>query len=77
MDAVVARMDDVAARMDAIVARIHTRVFLRRGDGQDRIEYSLPLALIAIVAMVAVGAVGTTVNTLFWETFQSAIASAV
>jgi len=39
-------------------------------------EYGLLVALIAIVAMVVVGTVGNTINTAFWETFNSVIASA-
>ena len=62
--------------MDAVVALVHGLVF-RRDDGQDLIEYGLLVALIAIIAIVAVTAVGTTVNNVFWETFTSAIASAV
>ena len=42
-------------------------------DGQDLIEYSLLVGLIAIVAVVAVTAIGTTVNALFWQTFANAI----
>ena len=70
-------MDAVVARMDAVIARVHKLVFLRREEGQDLIEYGLLVALIALVAMVAVGTVGTTVRTMFWDTFQAAIASAV
>ena len=62
--------------MDAVVALVRKLVF-RHDDGQDLMEYGLLVALIAIVAIVVVTAVGTTVNTLFWETFTSAIASAV
>jgi Flp pilus assembly pilin Flp len=69
-------MEAVVARMDAVVARVRKLAF-RRDDGQDLIEYALLIALISIVAMVAIGAVGTTVKTVFWDTFTSAIASAV
>jgi len=62
--------------MDAVVALVHRLVF-RRDDGQDLIEYGLLVALIAVVAIAVVTAVGTTINTLFWETFTSVIASAV
>ena len=62
--------------MAAVVALVHKLVF-RHDDGQDLMEYGLLVALIAIVAIFVVTAVGTTVNTLFWETFTSAIASAV
>ena len=64
------------ACMDAVVALVHRLVF-RRDDGQDLIEYGLLVALIAVVAIAVVTAVGTTINTLFWETFTSVIASAV
>ena len=62
--------------MDAVVALVHRLVF-RRDDRQDLIEYGLLVALIAVVAIAVVTAVGTTINTLFWETFTSVIASAV
>jgi Flp pilus assembly pilin Flp len=61
--------------MDAVLTLVH-RLVRTRDDGQDLIEYGLLVALIAIVAMVAVGAVGTTVNTTFWQTFNSILASA-
>ena len=62
--------------MEAVVALVHNLVF-RHDDGQDLIEYGLLVALIAMVAVLMVTAVGTTVNTLFWDTFTSVIASAV
>ena len=62
--------------MDAVVALVHKLVF-RRDEGQDLIEYGVLVALIAIVAIAVVAAVGTTINTVFWETFTSVIASAV
>ena len=58
--------------MDAVVALVH-KLILRPDEGQDLIEYGLLVALIAVVAFVAVTAVGTTVNTVFWQTFASAI----
>jgi Flp pilus assembly pilin Flp len=61
--------------MGAVVALVHKLVF-RRDEGQDLIEYGLLVALIAMVAILVVTAVGTTINTLFWETFTSVIASA-
>ena len=61
--------------MDAVLTLVH-RLVRTRDDGQDLIEYGLLVALIAIVAMVAVGTVGTTINTAFWQTFTSVIASA-
>jgi Flp pilus assembly pilin Flp len=62
--------------MGAVVTLVHRLVF-RHDDGQDLMEYGLLVALIAIVVISVVTAVGTTVNTVFWETFSSAIASAV
>ena len=61
--------------MDAVLTLVH-RLVRTRDDGQDLIEYGLLVALIAIVAMVVVGTVGNTINTAFWETFNSVIASA-
>jgi len=61
--------------MDAVLTLVH-RLVRTRDEGQDLIEYGLLVALIAIVAMVVVGTVGTTINTAFWETFNSVIASA-
>ena len=58
--------------MDAVVALVH-RLVLRPEEGQDLIEYGLLVGLIALIAIVAVTAVGTTVNTVFWQTFASAI----
>ena len=40
---------------------------LRRTDGQDLIEYGLPVALIALVAVAAVNSVGNTINAVFWQ----------
>jgi len=60
--------------MEAVLTLVHKLV--RAREGQDLIEYGLLVALIAIVAMVVVGTVGTTINTAFWETFNSVIASA-
>jgi len=48
-------------------------VFAGQYDGQDLIEYGLLVGLIAVVAFFAVTAVGAAVNTLFWQTFPSAI----
>ncbi len=45
----------------------------RECDGQDLIEYGLLVGLIAVVAFFAMSAVGSAVNTLFWQTFPSAI----
>ncbi len=48
-------------------------MFVRRCDGQDLIEYGLLAGLIAVVAFFAMRSVGEAVNTLFWQTFPSAI----
>jgi Flp pilus assembly pilin Flp len=63
--------------MDAVVTLVHKLVLFRHDDGQDLMEYGLLVALIAVIAMAAVTAVGTTISTLWWDTFTSAIASAV
>ena len=47
--------------------------FGRNADGQDLIEYGLLVCLIAVVAFFAITTVGSAVNTLFWQTFPSAI----
>jgi pilus assembly protein Flp/PilA len=62
--------------MDAVFALVH-KLGLRHEDGQDLIEYGLLAGLIALVAIAAVTAVGSTINTMFWQTFTSVIASAV
>ena len=38
-----------------------------RDEGQDLLEYSLLVALIAIVALGAIQAVGNTINNVFWS----------
>jgi pilus assembly protein Flp/PilA len=62
--------------MSAVVALVH-KLVVRDDEGQDLMEYGLLVALIAIVAIAVVTTVGTTINTMFWETFTSVIASAV
>ena len=62
--------------MDTVFALVHALLF-GDDDGQDLIEYGLLVGLIAMVAIAIVTTVGVTVNKLFWETFTSAIASAV
>jgi pilus assembly protein Flp/PilA len=62
--------------MDAVVTLVR-RLALRDDEGQDLMEYGLLVALIAVVAIAVVTSVGTTINTMFWETFNSVIASAV
>ena len=49
------------------------RVFGANTDGQDLVEYGLLAALIALIAFVAITSVGSTLNTLWWQTFPSAI----
>ncbi len=41
------------------------RAFVRRDEGQDLLEYSLLVALIALVAVGAVTAAGGSVNGIF------------
>ncbi len=60
--------------MDAVVALVH-RLVLRQDEGQDLIEYALLAGLISIVAIATVTAVGTTINLMFWETFNTVIAN--
>jgi Flp pilus assembly pilin Flp len=48
-------------------------VFSANTDGQDLVEYGILVGLIAVVAFLAVSSVGSTLNTLFWQTFPSAI----
>jgi pilus assembly protein Flp/PilA len=62
--------------MVAVLTLVH-RLVLRHDEGQDLIEYGLLAGLIAIVAIAAVTAVGTVINTMFWQTFNSVIASAI
>jgi pilus assembly protein Flp/PilA len=59
--------------MDAVIALVHKLKVLRPDDGQDLIEYGLLAALIALIAIAAVSTVGTTLNSLFYGTFPSAI----
>jgi Flp pilus assembly pilin Flp len=51
--------------------RVSVLLLLKRSvlddeSGQDLLEYSLLVALIALVAFGAVTSVGTTINTVFW-----------
>jgi len=60
--------------MDAVSALVtHAKGLVLGSEGQDLIEYGLLVALIAVVAIFAVSTVGTAVNSLFWQTFASAI----
>ena len=43
------------------------RAFVRRDEGQDLLEYSLLVALIALVAVGAVTAAGGSVNDIFTQ----------
>jgi len=43
----------------------YIRSFVRHEEGQDLLEYALPVALIAIVAIGAVTAAGTSVKDIF------------
>jgi Flp pilus assembly pilin Flp len=40
---------------------------LKDSGGQDLLEYSMLVALIAVVAVGAVTAVGNTINTALWQ----------
>jgi len=45
---------------------------LTDGEGQDLLEYSMLVALIAILAAGAVSTLGNTVHTVFWQTIAAA-----
>ena len=45
---------------------------LKDGEGQDLLEYSMLVALIAILAVGAVSTLGNTVHTVFWQTIAAA-----
>jgi Flp pilus assembly pilin Flp len=45
---------------------------LTDGEGQDLLEYSMLVALIAILAVGAVSTLGNTVHTVFWQTIAAA-----
>ena len=51
--------------MNTLLERI-TRA-LTDADGQDLLEYSLLVALIAIVAVGAVTTLGNTINSVLWQ----------
>jgi Flp pilus assembly pilin Flp len=48
------------------------RRLLTDGEGQDLLEYSMLVALIAILAVGAVSTLGNTVHTVFWQTIAAA-----
>jgi Flp pilus assembly pilin Flp len=48
------------------------RRLLKDGEGQDLLEYSMLVALIAILAVGAVSTLGNTVHTVFWQTIVAA-----
>jgi Flp pilus assembly pilin Flp len=62
------RRDDGMKRISEFVAE-----FAARCDGQDLVEYGLLAALIAIIAVAAMSMIGTTLNSIFYQTFPSAI----
>jgi Flp pilus assembly pilin Flp len=55
--------------------RVWARVagLLKRGDGQDLIEYGLIAALIATGAILMITTVGSELNTLFWVPIANAV----
>jgi len=55
-------------RLGAIVQRL-----ARRSEGQDLLEYSMLVALIAVVTVAAVGALGVKINTAFWQLIAQSI----
>ncbi len=56
--------------MDRLVAILSTR--FRSEQGQDLLEYSMLVALIAIVAVGAVTTLGNTINTVLWQVIAAA-----
>jgi Flp pilus assembly pilin Flp len=50
-----------------------TRRFSRSEEGQDLLEYSLLVALIALFAIGAVTTVGNTIQTVFWSTIAASV----
>ena len=55
--------------MNTLLERI-TRS-LKDAEGQDLLEYSMLVALIAVVAVGAVTTLGNTINTVFWQTIAA------
>jgi len=45
---------------------------LRDAQGQDLLEYSILIALIAVVAAGAVTTMGNTINTVLWQAIAAA-----
>jgi Flp pilus assembly pilin Flp len=54
---------------------IALRGLVRKDDGQDLIEYSLLMVLIAVGAIVAVTSTGNALNTVLWQTIASSAPS--
>ena len=50
-----------------------TRWVSRSEEGQDLLEYSLLVALIALFAIGAVTTVGNTIQTVFWSTIAASV----
>jgi len=48
------------------------RRLLTDGEGQDLLEYSMLVALIAILAVGAVTTLSNTVHSVFWQTIAAA-----
>jgi Flp pilus assembly pilin Flp len=57
--------------MERITAVV--KQFARDTDGQDLLEYSLLVALIAVVAVAGVRTLGDTIITVFWSGIGQAI----
>jgi Flp pilus assembly pilin Flp len=56
------------AQMTAVINRL-----LRRGEGQDLLEYGLLVALIGLVVLASVTALGSTIQTVFWSGIGQAV----
>jgi Flp pilus assembly pilin Flp len=55
--------------MNALLER--TIQSLKDAEGQDLLEYSMLVALIAVVAVSAVTTLGSTIHTVFWQTIAA------
>jgi Flp pilus assembly pilin Flp len=61
----------------ATLKRIVNARLRREDEGQDLLEYSLLVALIALFLVGSVTQVGQTLYTFFWQTIAAALANAI
>jgi Flp pilus assembly pilin Flp len=59
----------------AALKRLVGARFRREEEGQDLLEYGMLAALIAIFAIGAVSTVGNVIDSIFWQTIASTVAS--